>query len=560
MSAFDKAASRLHPDACSSAATPPPAQQELPRVGDRLAVAGLVKGSSGEVLCRVAAIRRAKDKGEAKAARGDKIYELAVDGGDTRKTRLLHLAWRVAARAAASPPPAKPTKAKKRARAAPDFLEALRRGGRIVAPMVGGSELAFRLLCRRHGATAAYTPMMEATRFVEDAAFRAQYLQTHAEDRPLVAHFCGNDPGVVGRACALAAATGGVDAVDLNLGCPQRVAFAGHYGSYLMREEDRDLVKSIVAAMRRSVPREIAVCVKIRLMDDFPATLKLVEDLRDAGAQVVAIHGRKRATWHRKGPGARDGPADLDSIARVVRAVGDSVVVVSNGNVRDRGDVDAGLATTGAAGVMSAEGLLDDPALFSGAALSDDAAEDLRKLKLAADYLDLVDAHGNPAGYRSVAFHCRRVAKRPLEAYDALDDLLDAGDAAGARRVLDRCARFARGDEAYVADPARRANAKSRAAKRLETRAARKRFEERMIRKAKREGKALDFYVKQGADAPTKADLDAYRAMADEAARLAAWNAKHKQHCLTFHLGKCPRGDACAFIHDKMDDDDVLHG
>ena len=89
MSAFDKAASRLHPDACSSAATPPPAPQELPRVGDRLAVAGLGKGSSGEVLCRVAAIRRAKDKGEAKAARGDKIYELAVDGGDTRKTRLL---------------------------------------------------------------------------------------------------------------------------------------------------------------------------------------------------------------------------------------------------------------------------------------------------------------------------------------------------------------------------------------------------------------------------------------------------------------------------------------
>ena len=29
----------------------------------------------------------------------------------------------------------------------------------------------------------------------------------------------------------------------------------------------------------------------------------VVEDLRDSGAQVVALHGRRRATWHRDGPG-----------------------------------------------------------------------------------------------------------------------------------------------------------------------------------------------------------------------------------------------------------------
>ena len=148
----------------------------------------------------------------------------------------------------------------------------------------------------------AYTPMLEASKFLDDAEFKTQFFQTHVDDKPLVAHFCGNDPKIVGAACKEAARLG-ADAVDLNLGCPQRVAYAGHYGSCLMKQEDRELVKSIVRAMRRDTPPQVVVCVKIRLMDTQPDTLQLVEDLRDSGAQVVALHGRRRATWHRDGPG-----------------------------------------------------------------------------------------------------------------------------------------------------------------------------------------------------------------------------------------------------------------
>ena len=45
------------------------------------------------------------------------------------------------------------------------------------------SELAFRMLCRQNGATAAYTPMLHARIFSEDAKYRAEHFTTCAGDR-----------------------------------------------------------------------------------------------------------------------------------------------------------------------------------------------------------------------------------------------------------------------------------------------------------------------------------------------------------------------------------------
>ena len=263
----------------------------------------------------------------------------------------------------------------------------------VLAPMVAASELPFRLLCRRHGAQLCYTPMMHAAEFINPAHVATPNgvgaLQTRPGDAPLVAHFAANDAATL-LAAAKRAEPYAV-AVDINLGCPQRSAHSGHYGSFLTDPgPDRPLVLGMVSTLARGT--RLPVFVKIRLQatlcayavacvpcvrhacamrvpcvchaspsmvqDTLEETLVFCKQLEAAGCDLIAVHGRVRGHWSHR----RKGPADLLQIKAVKEAV--RCPVLTNGNVSSPEDLLASLALTGADGVMSAEGALDDPAIF----------------------------------------------------------------------------------------------------------------------------------------------------------------------------------------------------
>lgn len=376
----------------------------LVSVGDKIEVAWPNEETAGTTrfLCVVTKISRSK-----RAKHGSMFkYHLEFQDADgaVRTTRLAHLDWRLVGNAGKRPRLSQP---------ASSVLSdtALRF---ICAPMVGGSELPFRLLTRRYGATLAYTPMINSARFATDAAYRAAEFQTTQEDRPLVAHFSANDPQHLLAAAKLVEDQ--CDAIDLNLGCPQRVACQGHFGSFLLDEADRPLVLDIVRTCAQGV--RIPMFVKIRLLDTVPDTIRLCEQLAEAGAALIAIHARYRVNLsQRTGPGARDGAAHLDQVTTIrehMRARFPLVKIIANGNIRCFEDAVLNHATTLTDGVMSAEALLDNPALFAPSMPEFSSPKTQpSQLTLAEEYIALAAEHG-PVKIKTLVFHTRRILRGEL--------------------------------------------------------------------------------------------------------------------------------------------------
>lgn len=182
---------------------------------------------------------------------------------------------------------------------------------------------------------------------------RRSMLSTAKGDRPLVVQFCANDP--VDFVAAAKVVQGMCDAVDLNLGCPQRIAKTGNYGAFLCNQRDK------VAAIVRAAAAELKVPIfcKIRRQETVEDTVAYAKLLEECGCSLLTVHGR---TKEQKGP--NEGLADWSAIRAVREAL--SIPVFANGNVRVLEDAEECMRVTGVCGVMSAIGLLRDPSLFSG--------------------------------------------------------------------------------------------------------------------------------------------------------------------------------------------------
>ena len=197
--------------------------------------------------------------------------------------------------------------------------------------------------------------------FANDSSWRKIVFSTCPEDSPVIAQICGHNPDAMVESAKLL--EGQCAGVDLNLGCPQKVAKKGAYGVFLA--ENPTLVSQIGnTSQRNALFNSLFTCLiilfevkrlraetnmhvscKMRLSDTVEETVAFAKMLEESGCQLLTVHGRTKdkVSYY-------DTPVDWDSIAKVVENV--SIPVVANGGIKSLKDVQRCFQVTKAQAVM----------------------------------------------------------------------------------------------------------------------------------------------------------------------------------------------------------------
>jgi nifR3 family TIM-barrel protein len=226
----------------------------------------------------------------------------------------------------------------------------------VLAPMAGITNVAFRRLCREHGAGLYVSEMITSRALVERNPKTMRLIRFAPDERPRSLQLYGVDPAVVGAAVRLIVHDDLADHVDLNFGCPvPKVTRKGGGAALPWR---MGLFEEIVTAAVRAAAGAVPVTVKMRLGIDRDHLTYREAGLRaqDAGATYVALHGRTAADFYA-------GVADWAAIAELAALL--DIPVLGNGDIWEADDALRMMRETGCAGVVIGRGCLGRPWLFA---------------------------------------------------------------------------------------------------------------------------------------------------------------------------------------------------
>lgn len=225
----------------------------------------------------------------------------------------------------------------------------------LLAPMEDVTDIGFRLLCRRMGASMVYSEFVAADALVRMVNKSLEKLTVCEEERPVAIQIYGKDPAAMRDAAQIVVERAHPDVLDINFGCPvKRVAGKGA-GAGLLQDVPRML--QIARAVVDAVPVPVTAKTRLGWDESHKIIVPLAEQLQDCGIHALTVHGRTRAQMY-------TGEADWTLIGEVRRNPRMRIPVIGNGDICSAADAVRAFGAYGVDAVMVGRATFGRPWIF----------------------------------------------------------------------------------------------------------------------------------------------------------------------------------------------------
>lgn len=216
----------------------------------------------------------------------------------------------------------------------------------VLAPMLDITNLPYRLICRKAGASLAFTEMIYSSAITHENKKTLDMMRTAKEDKPLGIQITANS---IPEFKSVIPFLKSYNLVDLNCGCPSDKIAGNKAGAFLLNKPEK-IAESIKILKQAGIP----VTAKIRLGFKKNNVLKVAKAIEKAGADAITLHARLASQGY-------DIPADWKWIKKVKDAIG--VPLIGNGDVLTEESASEMLDI--ADGAMIARAAIGDPLIFN---------------------------------------------------------------------------------------------------------------------------------------------------------------------------------------------------
>ena len=225
----------------------------------------------------------------------------------------------------------------------------------FLAPMEDVTDIGFRMLCKRYGASMVYTEFVSAEALVRSVKSTVSKLTISDEERPVGIQIYGRDVESMVEAAKIVEDQAHPDVIDINFGCPVKKVAGKGAGAGML--QNVPLLLDITRNVVKAVNTPVTVKTRLGWNNDSLIICELAEQLQDCGIQALTIHGRTRAQMY-------TGEADWTLIGRGKSNPRINIPIIGNGDICSPEDTKRAFEEYGVDAVMIGRATFGRPWIF----------------------------------------------------------------------------------------------------------------------------------------------------------------------------------------------------